>query len=598
MMDKVQLFSFSVNIIILIAGHAQGQGPQITLPGPSNTDLRGTYITFNESEYLNVDITIEAFLGIPYAEPPVGDLRFRNPVKKGDLGMLYLADRDRSTCAQVNGGENEDCLYLGVHTSSPRPRNASVMVWLHGGAFTLGGGSWTGYDPYPLIAISPDIIVVNINYRLGVLGFLTTGDDASFGNFGMHDQVMALQWVQENIAAFGGDPRRVTIMGESAGAASVGLHLLSPLSQGLFRHAIMESGNALCPWAVDTNITRQVGFTKDIADRVNCSTTDNEDLVECLRNTDVIVLLRVQALLVGQNLFNELLFVPVVDGSFLPDIPIDMIKREEFHKVPTLLGTNEDEGTLIALRAYPIYLRRTDPPTMTIQEFRESLPNYLYYYTPMLASAVEQWYIDWSLADNSSADQLEAFVRLNTDQVFSCSTEIMARALEGCQAIIYRYEMTHDPSRSIWGDKPGWMRAGHGEEIQYVFGWGIKSRLNQPQTHEEKLMSIQVMRYWTNFIQNGDPNDPAPTNDLPFWPRYTIPDQEYKKLSQSMDNGRAMRMDSCSFWMNYAPTLYNQDNNPEDLYQEWKEDYEHWRDVDMVEWNEVFNDYVNDCNAP
>eukprot|EP00057_Strongylocentrotus_purpuratus_P025315 XP_011679789.1 PREDICTED: cholinesterase 2 [Strongylocentrotus purpuratus] len=540
------LLRFSVNLVALaiLVGHVEAQAPQVMLPGTSNTVLRGTYIPFNESDYLKVDVTIEAFLGIPFAEPPVGDLRFKNPVKKGGLGRFYLADRDRSTCPQVNKGENEDCLYLGVHTSSPRPSSAPVMVWLHGGAFTLGGGTWTtydpalvlillssffsfqpssapvmvwlhggaftlgggtwtAYDPYPLIAISPDIVVVNVNYRLGVLGFLTTGDSASIGNFGMLDQVMALRWVQENIAAFGGDPSRVTIMGESAGAASVGLHLLSPLSQGLFHQAIMESGNALCPWAVDTNIDRQIGFTNEIADTVNCTTTDNQALVECLRNTDVIVLLRTQALLVGKYLFNELLFVPVVDGAFLPDIPIDMIKREEFHSVPTLLGTNEDEGTLIALRANPLYLRRKDPPTMTLREFRESLPDYLYYYTPLLASAVEQWYIDWTVADDSSADQLEAFVRLNTDQVFSCPTEITARALEGSQATVYRYEMTHDPSRSVVGERPGWLRAGHGEELQYVFGWGIKSRRNQTQTHEEKLMSIQIMRYWTNFINNG-----------------------------------------------------------------------------------------------
>lgn len=122
-MEKIYLFPcFLVNLVVLaiFVGHAEAQAPQVTLPGTSNTVLRGTYIPFNESDYLKVDITIEAFLGIPFAEPPVGDLRFKNPVKKGALGRFYLADRDRSTCPQVNAGENEDCLYLGVHTSSPR----------------------------------------------------------------------------------------------------------------------------------------------------------------------------------------------------------------------------------------------------------------------------------------------------------------------------------------------------------------------------------------------------------------------------------------------------------------------------------------------
>lgn len=118
-------------------------------------------------------------------------------------------------------------------------------------------------------------------------------------------------------------------------------------------------------------------------------------------------------------LTNELLFTPVVDQAFIPDLPVEIIKRQEFRSVPTLLGTNEDEGTLIALRAYPSYVLRQNPPTVTLEDFIKLLPDYLFYYTPMLAAATEQWYIDWTQADDSAANQVNAFIKLNTDQVLS-----------------------------------------------------------------------------------------------------------------------------------------------------------------------------------
>ncbi|XP_030828046.1 cholinesterase 1-like [Strongylocentrotus purpuratus] len=583
-------------MIGLFGCHVISADPQVTLPGTSTT-LSGIYIQYNESGYLNVSVIIEAFLGIPFAEPPVGELRFKNPVKMGDLGTSYPADADKSVCPQAGSGKSEDCLYLSVHTSSERPSNAPVMIWIHGGGFTGGSGSSSSYDPYPYFGLTADYVVVHINYRLGILGFLTTGDAASPGNYGMYDQVMALEWVQENIAAFGGDPSRITIMGESAGAASVGLHLLSPLSKDLFHQSIMQSGNALCPWAVDTNIDRQIGFTMEIADRVNCTTTDNQALVECLKNVEINELLAAQAALVGKYLHVELLFVPVVDGAFLPDVPLELIKRREFKSVPTLLGTNREEGTLIALRAYPLYIGSRNPPTTTLQEFRDFLPDYLYEYTPLVASAVEQWYIDWKLADDPEADQFEAFVNLQTDQVFACSTEAMARALEESGAPVFRYEMTHDPSTLI---VPGWLGAGHGEDLQFVFARGLSST-GGGQTHQEKYMSVQFVRYWSNFVTSGDPNLPLSTGEYPSWPRYTLPDQDYKILSLTMKNDRAMRMDSCAFWLNYVPSLYELDeSDPDDLYQDWSQEYEQWRDVHMTEWNEAFDQYKegDDCGQP
>ncbi|XP_041457618.1 cholinesterase 1-like [Lytechinus variegatus] len=597
----------------LLVGQGEAQRPQITLPG-TTTRLTGIYIPFNESQYLNVDTRMEAFLGIPFAEPPVGELRLKNPIKKGDLGRTYLAITDRPQCPQtsplddipgnpgIGRDVDEDCLYLAVHTSSPRPITAPVVVWFHGGGYSTGAGSATLYEPLPMIALAPDIVFVTVNYRLGVYGFLTTGDSVSPGNYGMFDQVMALEWVQDNIVAFGGDPSRVTIMGESAGASSVGLHLMSPISVGLFHQAIMQSGNALCPWAVDTDIGRQVGFTREIADQVNCTDIDSELLIECLRDVDEPVLTQAQASLTLKYLTNELLFTPVVDQVFIPDLPVEILKRQEFQSVPMLTGTNEDEGTLITLRAYPSYVLRQIPPTVTREDFTELLPDYLFYYTPMFATAVEQWYLDWTQADDSTSNQVNAFINLNTDQMFACPTEAMSRAMLETGAPVYRYEMTHDPTSSIFIGLPGWLGAGHAEELQYVFAWGLNQDLPdvlREQTNEEKSMSIQFMQYWANFIRTGNPNGEQPSGEYPEWPRYTLPEQNYKKLSPSMENGRAMRMNNCTFWLHYAPAL-NSYGDFSGLYKEWEQEYTQWRDVHMVQWTDAFDEYKSNeqCGDP
>ncbi|XP_071506844.1 acetylcholinesterase-like [Diadema antillarum] len=552
-----------------LAYGVEAETPRVTLPH-SSTVVSGITLDYEETEYLRVSTTFQAYLGIPYAEPPVGDLRFEKPVKKGDLGNTYLAVSDRAICPQLSPVDDllpipifrnvdEDCLYLNVHTPSPRPTGAPVLVWFHGGMYTVGAGSSFVYEPVPLMAFTEDFIVVTVNYRLGVFGFLTTGDTTAPGNYGMFDQVMSLQWVQDNIEAFGGDPSRVTIMGQSAGSASVGLHVLSPQSSGLFQQAIMESGNALCPWAVDTNIDRQIALSDEIAKQVGCYSADSEDLISCLRTVDEPTLTRAQIIISAQYLLNEMLFTPVVDFDFLPDLPINIVQRSEFNSVPTLLGTNQDEGTFAVMRAFPTYVVRKEPPPMSFSQFQEMFPQYLYYSSPTLTEVAEQWYVDWTKADDPSADHLDAFIDMNTDQTFACATEAMARALSQSGAPTFRYEMTHDPAWSIIAGIPTWIGAGHGEELQYVFGWAFNDLFGRfvGQTEEEKTMSLQFMTYWTNFIRTGDPN--SAESSYPPWPTFNVPELKYKQLSVGMENSRALRMDNCALWLNLAPDLYAQD---------------------------------------
>ena len=195
---------------------------------------------------------------------------------------------------------------------------------------------------------------------------------------------------------------------------------------------------------------------------------------------------------------------PVVDGHFLPDSPVEMIKRNQFAVIPTLIGTNEDEsaGSMIWLDLPDSINER---PTLNISAFRTMLPYYTYANTPEDLAAVEQHYVDWTIADDPTGDQLEGFIRLQTDQNFACPTEFYARALEVAGAEVYRYEMTHDPNWSVWLGIPKWTGASHAEDLPFVFAWGLNPELKDSvgQTDEEKVMSVEWVRYWTNFVMSG-----------------------------------------------------------------------------------------------
>ncbi|XP_072174373.1 acetylcholinesterase-like [Diadema setosum] len=579
-----------------------------TVALPSGATLTGITRLYNESGFLNLNKPIDSYLGIPFAWPPVGDRRFKDP-EEYTITEHYNATEHQGICPQtspldglLNGSfeigrdVDEDCLYLSVYTPSPKPTSLlPVMVWIHGGGYNGGAGSAPWYQPMVLVAYS-DIVVVNLNYRLGVFGFLTTGDDVMAGNQGMMDQVMGLKWVQENIEAFGGDPDRVTIAGESAGGGSVSLHMLSPHSTGLFHQSIMQSGNAICPWAWTTN-SRATEAHRQLAERVGCNQTDSAARVNCLRNVEMNDLILEQF-----RMGDGALSAPVVDGDFLPNNPVDMVRRGQFQVVPTLHGTNEDEMSSVALYIFPSSIRDDDPPVMNISVFRQWLPDVLPFTdTPIEISSVEQHYIDWTVADDESADQLDGFIRLATDQTFACSTEFFARALEAAGATTYRYEMTHDPSWSIYGGIPKWLGAAHAEDLQYVFAWGLNPYIDilVGQTDEERLMSIEFMRYWTNFVKSGNPNEPVENPAYPDWPQYTMPEPTYKKLSLDMDNGRAMRASSCTFWIRFMPGLHIQAAPIEDVYKLWQEDYANWRDIDMPSWSTEFEEYkANNPTCP
>ncbi|XP_041474457.1 acetylcholinesterase-like [Lytechinus variegatus] len=246
--------------------------------------IKGKTDLFDER---NISQLVDVFLGVPFAEPPI---RFGAPVPKTPWSGVLDTTSFKPACMQtrrnVFPNVDEDCLYLNVYSPNPKPSQAAVLVYIHGGTFRTGTAMRTHSYGVPLVAVG-NVILISINYRLGIFSRFSTGTDDARGSYGMLDQVEALRWIQRNIEAFGGDGDKVTLMGFSAGAGSVNFHLLSRLSRGLFSQAIMQSGNAFSPWAFknvrpeeDRKKAEQLGLS------MGCPTTSIPDMIECLRTSN------------------------------------------------------------------------------------------------------------------------------------------------------------------------------------------------------------------------------------------------------------------------------------------------------------------------
>uniref|UniRef100_A0A8D2IXL2 Carboxylic ester hydrolase n=1 Tax=Varanus komodoensis TaxID=61221 RepID=A0A8D2IXL2_VARKO len=292
---------------------------------------------------------VTAFLGIPYAEPPVGELRFQKPRPHQPWSHILEATRFGNSCYQGSLRRSdyeeelhpesslsfsEDCLFLNVWVPHPQPSvPAPVLVWVHGGDFLSGTGSFDR----SFLAAHENIIVASMNYRLGALGFLSL-PPAAPGNVGLWDQHLALSWLRDNMAAFGGDPSRLTLGGQSAGGASVGFHLLSPASQPIFARATLQSGAAICPWAwVRPEEAQTRGRT--LGQILGCVEDDDRAVVTCLQAKGPWELVQKLPIL-KQKALLDVPFVPTTDGDFLPDDPQRLLQAGHFPIKPSGLSNS------------------------------------------------------------------------------------------------------------------------------------------------------------------------------------------------------------------------------------------------------------------
>ncbi|XP_036348650.2 cocaine esterase-like [Ochotona princeps] len=531
-----RLGSLACGLMLLLLP-SQGQDSTSPIRTTHSGQVRGSLVHVE-----GTDVGVHTFLGIPFAKPPLGPLRFAPPepaeawsgVRDGTSHPAMCPQNfailgDVAVLSLLSMPMSEDCLYLNIYTPAHAREGSKlpVMVWIHGGGLTMGMASV--YDGSTLAAFE-DVVVVTIQYRLGVLGFFSTGDQHASGNWGYLDQVAALRWVQQNIAHFGGNPDWVTIFGESAGGVSVSSHVLSPMSQGLFHGAIMESGVAVLPGII-TSSSEMVSTV--VANLSGCGQVDSETLVGCLRAKSEEEMLEIS------KPFK--IISAVVDGIFLPRHPYELLASADFQPVPSIIGVNNDEYGWSLPKAF------TDRDTG--DDINRAAMEALIHQASeqwMLPSGIGQKLVDEYLGDNENPKTLMAqFQEMMTDALFVMPALHVAH-FHRSHAPVYFYEFQHSPS-FMKDLRPPHVKADHGDELPFLFRTtfvGTKVTL----TEEEELLSRRMMKYWANFARTGNPNG----KDLPLWPVLDQQEQ-YLQLNTQPAVGQALKAHRHRFWTQTLP---------------------------------------------
>jgi para-nitrobenzyl esterase len=463
------------------------------------------------------DGKVRSFKGIPYAAPPVGPLRWKAPQAAANWSGVRKAGEFGARCMQApiysdmifnDAGPSEDCLYLNVWTpAAPGRAKLPVMVWIYGGGFAAGATSEPRQDGGNLS--KKGVIVVSMNYRLGIFGFFAdpeltkeSGHEAA-GNYGLLDQAAALKWVHDNIAAFGGDPENVTIFGESAGSFSVSALMASPLSQGLFRRAIGESG----AFFGDT-LRAQSRTESEKAGMEFAKTALGADSLEALRAKSA------EELLAAAAKPGAARFVPNVDGYFLPESVDAIFAAGKQSHVPLLAGWNADEGS------YRMILGREAP---TVEAFQARV-RILY------GDRAEGMLKAYGAATASEAKR--AAQDLAGDRFIGYSTwKWLEMQSKTGKAPVYRYRF--EQTLPLAEDAPAGAEATapHASEIEFVFGMLDSRKL--PWRAEDRKVSELMGAYWSNFAKTGDPNGKG----LPQWPAYS--EDGHQVMHLKADSGAA-----------------------------------------------------------
>lgn len=455
------------------------------------------------------------FKGIPYAEPPVGPLRWSPPVDKTPWEGTFATTEFRKACPQNSKlvtGEllewDEDCLYLNVYRPLYGHAPLPVMFWIHGGGHINGSGGQDIYDGSALAAYG-NMVVVTISYRLAQLGFLRVPGTTIAGNYGTMDQKKALEWVQANIASFGGDPANVTVFGESAGGVSTGNMLA--VAPTLFTRAIIESAIALYN-AQSLAASKFDEQGEAYAQAAGCS--DSATRETCLRALSAEEIL---AIMPGSSDGSTPdTYGPHVDGTFLTDTPLAMIMEGDGKGLPLIIGTNADEGTLWT-RAYGI----------------ETVDDYEAWVRTVFKNAA---FADQVLAQypaNAYPTPREAADDLYADLKFDCTVQLMLRELVTVNPAVRQYRFNHAPQWAIDME----LRSFHGLEVGYIFDTLTSSSVDDIAVKEHMAL------LWTAFASGA-----AGEEILSQWPQFDATDESYLIIAPEITTGTHLEKAHCDFW--------------------------------------------------
>ena len=457
---------------------------------------------------------ITVYKGVPYALPPVGPLRWRPPQPVRSWTGVRAANRFAPACMQTGvsiPGESpptvsEDCLYLNIWTpDDAEGKSLPVLVWIHGGGYTNGSASMPLYWGDRLAR--DGIIVVTVAYRLGPFGFLAypalsrQSPHHSSGNYGLMDQIAALKWVRRNIAAFGGDPRRVAIAGQSAGAMCVSMLMASPLAHGLFQRAIGESGGLFEPLEVAPS------YRLENAEREGerYAAALGAGTVAALRALPAADLLRGNVTAVSH---------PIIEPYVLPMSPYEAFAAGRQNDAPILIGSNADEARALM-----------NPKSVTAQNFTSFIAGNLGAPAALIRA------LSVAYPHHTTAEARQSAVELETDLRFGWDMWTWARlqARTG-RSPVYYYHFTHRPPFPKGSPYYGW-GASHYAELWYVFDYLDQERWNW--TSEDRHLAQDISSFWANFVKSGDPNGAG----LPRWPIYKTGSASVMDLGNSPQPG-------------------------------------------------------------
>ena len=488
-------------------------------------------LTYGQVSGVELDKDVTVFRGIPFAAPPVGDLRWKAPQPPVPWRGVRAADTFGPTCMQQSRGRalmSEDCLYLNVWTKAESDDdNLPVMVWIHGGGWTSGASSNGTYDGFAFA--DKGVVLVSVNYRMNAFGFMAhpalsaESERGVSGNYGILDHIAALEWVRDNISGFGGDPDNVTIFGESAGGASVYALLATPLAEGLFDRAISES-----TWITPSNVTHlknSNGFN-DSAEEQGQRAIDAKftELGKSVRGDMADEMRGLSAADVISMRFRVSL---AEDGHVIPKSPAEIFSERSHNVVPLLAGVNDGEG---------LFFVRPNNTFATVAEQRDA--------------RLEEWgTLGQGLAAHYLADSNEDLftseVDYNTDLWFARPNREILNANARTPANTYMYLFTRnirDPS----------LRAPHAMELRYVF-----NTLPEEASQVDKDISDLISDYWVQFATTGDPNRAG----LPPWPTYDVDTQQHQIIGVDVGQGSNFRRQELDEMDRYFHATYQRARN-------------------------------------